>query len=135
MTPSIAERLAEIDALPRAALAARWAVAFGHPPPRHVQVGFLRRALAWRAQLDDCAARGMPVNVPRLARSLRKATRPPPLGPGTRLVREWNGKTHPVTVLASGFEYAGQRYRSLSAIARAITGTPWSGPAFFGLHR
>ena len=54
--------------------------------------------------------------------------------PGTRLVREWQGREHAVTVLTDGFEYLGRPYKSLSAVARAITGTRWSGPAFFGLR-
>ena len=53
---------------------------------------------------------------------------------GTRLVREWKGVGHEVTVVDGGFEYQGRRYRSLSAIARAITGTRWNGPLFFGLR-
>jgi hypothetical protein len=65
---------------------------------------------------------------------LRQPATRPALAPGARLVREWQGRTHQVTVLAAGFEYAGQTYRSLSAIARTITGTPWSGPAFFGVR-
>jgi hypothetical protein len=52
---------------------------------------------------------------------------------GARLVREWNGRTHTVTVEEEGFTYAGRNYRSLSAIARDITGARWSGPRFFGL--
>ena len=52
---------------------------------------------------------------------------------GARLVREWNGRTHTVTVEQDGFTYAGRSYRSLSAIARDITGARWSGPRFFGL--
>jgi hypothetical protein len=52
---------------------------------------------------------------------------------GTRLVREWNGRTHIVMVEEEGFSYAGQNYRSLSAVARGITGARWSGPRFFGL--
>ena len=52
---------------------------------------------------------------------------------GSRLVREWNGRTHIVTVEEEGFSYAGRNYRSLTAIARAITGAHWSGPRFFGL--
>ncbi len=52
---------------------------------------------------------------------------------GTRMVREWKGKLHEVSVLPEGYEYNGQTYRSLSVIARAITGTRWSGPAFFGI--
>ena len=53
---------------------------------------------------------------------------------GTRLIREWQGVGHTATVLDDGFEYQGRRYKSLSAIARAITGTRWNGPAFFGLR-
>jgi hypothetical protein len=49
-------------------------------------------------------------------------------------MREWNGRTHRVTVLDRGFDYDGSTHRSLSSIARAITGTPWSGPRFFGLR-
>jgi hypothetical protein len=55
--------------------------------------------------------------------------------PGLRLVREWRGKTHTVLVLEDGFEWNGERRRSLSTIAREITGTRWSGPLFFGLKR
>jgi hypothetical protein len=52
---------------------------------------------------------------------------------GARLLREWNGRTHIVTVEVHGFSYAGRSYQSLSAIARDITGARWSGPRFFGL--
>ena len=52
---------------------------------------------------------------------------------GTRLLREWQGVEHTVTVLAEGYEWQGRPYRSLSAIARAITGTRWNGLVFFGL--
>ena len=55
--------------------------------------------------------------------------------PGTRMVRHWRGKPHEVVVTESGFEYCGRSYRSLSQIAREITGTQWSGPAFFGLKK
>ncbi len=65
------------------------------------------------------------------------ATKPAPpmaLKPGTRLVREWHGVTHTVLVHADRVEWRGQRYRSLSVIAREITGVRWSGPRFFGLR-
>ena len=55
--------------------------------------------------------------------------------PGTRLIRQWDGETHHVTVCEQGFEYKSERYRSLSEIARLITGTRWSGPLFFGLKQ
>src|SRR5215217_4877484 len=57
------------------------------------------------------------------------------LKPGTRLLREWQGRTHTVIVLDDGFEYDGERYRSLTQIARRITGAHWSGPRFFGLRK
>ena len=53
---------------------------------------------------------------------------------GTRLLREWQGIEHTVTVLDSGFEWEGRPYASLSSVARAITGTRWNGPLFFGLR-
>src|SRR5271156_3583195 len=59
--------------------------------------------------------------------------RRPELKPGTRLVREWQGRTYEVLVLDDGFSWQGMTYRSLSALARKITGTAWSGPLFFGL--
>lgn len=55
--------------------------------------------------------------------------------PGTRMVRQWQGKLHEVVTLESGFSYEGRKYASLSEIARAITGSRWSGPAFFGLRK
>ena len=58
----------------------------------------------------------------------------PQLKPGTRLMREWRGRNHEVLVLDDGFSWQGTHYRSLSAIARQITGTAWSGPLFFGLR-
>ena len=58
----------------------------------------------------------------------------PQLKPGTRLMREWRGQSHEVLVLDDGFSWQGTHYRSLSAIARKITGTAWSGPLFFGLR-
>jgi hypothetical protein len=54
---------------------------------------------------------------------------------GTKLLREWRGVANEVTVIEDGYEHQGRRYRSLSAVARAITGTPWSGPLFFGLRK
>ena len=68
----------------------------------------------------------------------RGAAKPTPsvsLRPGTRLVREWHGVTHMVLILADGIEWRGQRYRSLSVVARKITGARWSGPRFFGLRQ
>ena len=70
----------------------------------------------------------------RLLRMLRGTPPKAALSPGTRLVREWQGVSHHVLVLTGGFEYLGHSYPSLSAVARHITGTAWSGPLFFGLR-
>ncbi|GJE61102.1 hypothetical protein MPOCJGCO_3223 [Methylobacterium trifolii] len=59
----------------------------------------------------------------------------PAIKPGTRLVREWEGELHSVTVLEAGFAWQGQHYDSLSALARAITGKAWNGPRFFRLRK
>ena len=93
----------------------------------------LRRAVAWHLQMQASPEWRDAASVSRLVRSLRPAVAAPALPPGTRLLRQWQDRTHHVTVLDGGFDYEGVRYRSLSAIARQITGTPWSGPAFFGL--
>jgi DUF2924 family protein len=74
----------------------------------------------------------------KLAEQFQEGAAPPafntaPLKPGTRLIREWRGETHEVSVVEDGFTYRGSRYQSLSEIARLITGTRWSGPLFFGL--
>jgi hypothetical protein len=69
------------------------------------------------------------------ARAGRRARQEVNLLEGTRLLREWRGVTHEVTVIDGGYEHEGRRYRSLSAVARTITGTQWSGPLFFGLRK
>jgi hypothetical protein len=83
--------------------------------------------------IGDAGSTGM------VGQNNRVLTTPPAaavmLREGNRLVREWNGKTHTVLVLATGFEWQGKQYRSLSQIAEAITGAHWSGPRFFGLTK
>ena len=69
------------------------------------------------------------------SRGAVKPAAPISLRPGTRLVREWRGVTHTVLIHADGIEWRGQRYHSLSLVARKITGAHWSGPRFFGLRR
>ena len=136
----VAAALRELAALDRAALVARWTAAFGCAAPRHVQAPLLRLALGWHLQMEQLETSGHDGSL-RHAIVARPPVRPParpkprPLAPGTRLLREWQGATHHVTVGAAGFAYRGATYRSLSAIARRITGTAWSGPLFFGLSR
>jgi hypothetical protein len=128
--------LAALAVLDRAALAQRWAQAYGVPAPKSCQATLLRGALAWKVQMDALIETAGAQQATHAARTLRQApSATASLTPGTRLLREWQGRTHHVTVVAGGFEYNGRRWRSLSAIARSITGTRWSGPSFFGLLR
>jgi len=99
----------------------------------------LVRAIAYRMQ--EVASGGPRLELQRQLRQIglelqqtgRLRTRPQ-LKSGTRLLREWRGRNHEVLVLDDGFSWQGTHYRSLSAIARQITGTAWSGPVFFGLR-
>jgi hypothetical protein len=121
-----------------------WRKQFRREPPKYVSVQFMRRALAYEAQVK--ASGGHSTAVRRvLERSLKDPRKPNgkarlalpastlTLRPGTHLVREWNGRSYQVEVLETGFRMDGKQYRSLSAIARKITGAHWSGPRFFGL--
>jgi len=129
--------LIELEALSREALAHRWSATFACPAPRHIQSTLLRAALSWHCQMAQKTKAGTD-GVDRIMRGLQRTstsnTPQASLAAGTRLLREWQGQTHHVTVLAQGFEYNGKVYRSLTAIARLITSTPWSGPLFFGLR-
>lgn len=143
----MSERLeVEIAALPKmnlTQLQAKWRLALKQAPPPHIRKPLLVPLLAYK--LQEQAYGGLRPEVKRRLRELatgfhrdsRKTTAqctgPLRFKAGTRLIRQWEGKTHHVTVGEAGFEYNGERYKSLSAIARLITGTRWSGPLFFGL--
>ena len=129
----------EIDALgelDRSALLQRWRSAFGREAPPRLSRPFMEKAIAHDIQLK--AYGGLSTRTIRALKAAAKPTpalsirRPP--GLGTRLVREWNGILHEVDVVDDGYLWRGQRHRSLSAIAVAITGTKWSGPRFFGIR-
>ena len=134
------ERIAALEALGIEQLRSRWAEAYGRPPPACSRRQFLVRGLA--QVLQEQALGGL---APALRRRLARLAvtlegrggdplfAAPRIKPGTRLIRQWHGAVHRVTVLENGFAYRGEHYRSLFSIARAITGTRWSGPAFFGL--
>ncbi len=134
-------RLAALQAAPTADLKEQWRALFGKEPPPFNR-SYLQSRLAYRIQ--ELAYGGLrPETRARLEalgeqfdggnvvlRRVRADSRPLA---GTRLLREHGGVEHVVTVLADGFEWEGRPYRSLSAIARAITGTRWNGWTFFGL--
>lgn len=119
-------------------LASAWAETFATPLPE-VAPSLLRRALAYERQ--ERKSGGLPVVVRKQLESVSAdqttgmPEAPLKLKPGTRLVREWNGTLYSVIVTTDGFEFAGRSWRSLSMIARHITGAQWSGPRFFGLKR
>ncbi len=141
MEDRITTKIQDLESLDPDALRVRWAETHGAPPPPRMRRDFLLRGLAYRIQEDALGGltKATRRRLMKLAAELERnpgasLTTAPPVKAGTRLVREWKGEAHQVTVLESGFEYRGERYRSLSEIARVITGTRWSGPRFFGLR-
>ena len=119
-----------------------WLYRFGENPPACKSTGIVRRLLASR--LQEQAFGGLPPETRQKLKKLAQAFERNPdhaltprhdLKPGTVLTREWQGTLHQVRVLENGFEYGGDRFASLSEVARKITGTRWSGPLFFGLKK
>jgi hypothetical protein len=138
--PQVLARLAALKSASTPELRTQWRALFGTEPPPYNR-RFLESRLAYRVQ--ELAWGGLkPETVKRLdaladaldgkAKKGAKAIAARPIA-GTKLIREWKGVEHVVTVATEGFEYAGRPYRSLSAAARAITGTQWNGLVFFGL--
>jgi Protein of unknown function (DUF2924) len=133
----------EIEGLSKANiqdLRERWKILSGRAPGDSISRSFLTRAVVYR--LQEQAFGGLKPSTRRqLARVAEEtAGGSSPNKPhsrkaqaGTILVREWQGNAHRVTVLDDGFAFNGKRYRSLSEVAREITGSRWSGPRFFGL--
>lgn len=133
--------IARVETMNLTQLRATWAGHFGEAPPGQSKE-ILRRRLAWELQARVYG--GLSAETKRKLKQLHERFvrnpdfTPSPildLKPGTVLVREWQGVRHQVRVEHDGFEHAGQKYGSLSEIARAITGQRWSGPLFFGLKR
>lgn len=142
----IAVGIGELSGLDLAALRDHWVRLYGDEPPVRMSRELMIQAIAYRLQErvhcglsratrqklaaaskeagNDCV--GGPANA-TVRRSIK---------PGTRFLREWQGRTHEVIAIPeSRFSYRGRTFQSLSAIAREITGTRWSGPAFFGLDQ
>ncbi|HXQ11568.1 MAG TPA: DUF2924 domain-containing protein [Caulobacteraceae bacterium] len=129
---SLDDDVRALEAMDLEALRGQWRPRFGAPPGLR-SVDLLRRLLAWRMQADVHGDLGAD-----LRRQLRSTATPRPFDrrvrPGARVAREWQGQRYEVEVVDGGFLHAGARYNSLSEIARAITGTQWNGPRFFGLR-
>ena len=135
---AVAQLLAQLPAMDYKELKQHWRELFGREPSPGMRRNHMIPIFAYRAQ--EKAFGGLKESTIRTLRDIAlgvasdaQATYRPKTG--TRYVREHNGKLHEVTVLDDGFEYAGETYRSLTETAKAITGTKWSGPAFFGLKR
>ena len=141
MSNTVLTRVAALKTLPILALKQQWRDLFaGEPPPYNRR--FLEHRLAYRIQ--ELAYGGLKPETVRRLREIaeeldggdpsrrRRHHQDKPM-PGTRLIREWQGIDHCVTVRDEDFEYQGRPYKSLSAVARAITGTRWNGWLFFGL--
>jgi hypothetical protein len=143
LTDAIEQAVIAIGDISLDRLRFEWAKRFGTPAPRCRSREVIRGLLAWRIQAE--AYGGLSPESTRRLRNLTKsverssgnmerpAARNAALKPGTVLTREWRGALHKVHVLESGFAHDGRTYSSLSEIARAVTGTHWSGPRFFGL--
>ena len=135
---SLGEELTALATMPAPQLRAEWQRVWRTSPPTY-GLDLMRRSVAYRLQeqrhggLSTVTEREL-VRVAAKTGLIIANTKPDAtLRPGTRLVRSWKGATYAVTVDNAGFVFAGQPYASLSAIAREITGVPWSGPRFFGL--
>lgn len=135
----LASELARLPTLDRAELQARWHALYGRDTPVQISRPILVRAIAYRMQeqvlggLKPATRRLLDKVADDLAAGRPVTTQAPTLKSGTQLLREWRGKTHEVIVSEDGVLFRGERYRSLSEVARVITGSRWSGPRFFGL--
>ncbi len=138
----LSERLTALTALDAASLRAEWRRLYRSHPPKRAGRDLLARAIAYR--LQERAHGGLSAATKRKLRTFAEQLESGDgnafdpgivLKPGAKLLREWGGDTYVVIALEDGFEFDGRRYRSLSKIAREITGTHWSGPRFFGLKR
>lgn len=115
----------------------RWEAVFGSPPPAYFSVPLMQKAIGYEQQCK--ALGGLPATTRRTLHKIADGQEmalasPPKLGEGAHLVREWKGRTYQVQVTDTGFEMDGKTWKSLSAIAKHITGATWSGPRFFGLN-
>ncbi|TGD45353.1 DUF2924 domain-containing protein [Pseudotabrizicola sediminis] len=128
--------LADLHTMDRVGLAKLWSDLLGGEVPACMSQPMQRRFLAFelQARVEGDLPAALRARLDRIAAGEERKPSPS-LQPGARLLREWNGTTHVVDALPEGFLWNGTRHHSLSAIARAITGTRWSGPRFFGLKR
>ncbi|MEM9710315.1 MAG: DUF2924 domain-containing protein [Pseudomonadota bacterium] len=128
----LSDQIAEIDGFDRSACLDRWRTAFGRSPPKHLSQPFMKKVLIWDLQTRMLS--GVSAKTERRLKQVAAGKSVPLVAkPGSHLVREWNGRTYQVEVTDEGYIMDGRLWRSLSAVARHITGARWSGPRFFGV--
>ncbi len=130
-----AREIAGLCGLSRADLVERWVGLHGSPPIKSMTEGLLARGIAYEMQVRQLGGL-TPAERKALGALAQGRSNPSPgvLKTGTRLYRSWRGVTQEILVLEGGYGWQGKSYASLSGVARAITGTRWSGPRFFGLQ-
>jgi hypothetical protein len=142
MGANISSQINTLRSLSRQRLLELWQKLYGKAPPPEIRRELMVPFLAYRLQEKQYGGLKASTRseLRRIARGLEKKPSVelcirPRIKPGTRLCRRWRGKMHEIFVTESGYEYCGVGYRSLSEVARKITGTQWSGPAFFGIKK
>ena len=137
---AIEAEIARLPDLGLAELRTRWKELYGRPAPKFFRRNLLVRGVAYQMQVEVYG--GLSTATKRRLREIAEAVRHgtfdaadvgPRIKPGTKLVRSWKDEVHTVLAVDEGFEWKGARYRSLSTIAKLITGTSWNGWTFFGL--
>ncbi|WNM63155.1 DUF2924 domain-containing protein [Candidatus Nitrospira neomarina] len=142
MNPQEPPGLSALRHMTTSTLVREWTQTFGGPPSLTTGREFLLYTLAWQRQAEQHGGLSLMTQrqlkatrtVGHAGRSGQKGAAPRP-APGTVLFKTWQGQRYTITVDATGYQFQGQPYASLSEIARRITGTRWNGPAFFGLRR
>ncbi len=135
LTTDCAREIAGLCSLSRADLIERWVGLHGSPPLKTMTEGLLAWGIAYEIQIRQLGGLTPPERkaLGALAQG-RSSPSPELLKAGTRLYRSWRGVTQEILVLEGGYSWRDKNYASLSEVARAITGTRWSGPRFFGLQ-
>ena len=143
---SLEHRIGALAELTIGELKQAWTEAWTAPPPKGARRRLMMLGIAWRWQAEIHGGFGKPLErrLATLEAAFRQggapnlegsgASRPPLLRPGARLIRMWKGERHEVRLTQTGYHWRGRDWRSLSVIAREITGSRRSGPAFFGLR-
>ncbi len=151
MKDSVLRQIADLQNLSYDELKGRWAMLYGGPPPAYNRTFIIKRLahriqeLAYGSLSEATQAKMREVldtygfdengcdRTTRQTQRKKRRRQDMPVS-GTRLVRNWNGRRYEVIVVLGGFEYEGKKYRSLTAVTKAITGTHWNGRAFFGFR-